>query len=118
MHVRMGGVQAGLVRAADVAAQACPRVCHANTSWNTDEFLTPLALPFLASGVAQCRTLKPSVLSCVPSPRDLPRLAELIGDWEVARWLVAVPYPYQLKDAEDFYERMAASVKMTRLNIS
>lgn len=38
-------------------------------------------------------------------------MAELIGDWDVARWLVAVPYPYQLKDAEDFYERMEASVK-------
>jgi 8-oxo-dGTP diphosphatase len=42
---------------------------------------------------------------------DLPRLAELIGDWEVARWLVAVPYPYRLTDAEDFYERMEAAEK-------
>jgi RimJ/RimL family protein N-acetyltransferase len=42
---------------------------------------------------------------------DLPRLAELIGDWEVARWLVAVPYPYGLQDAEDFYVRMEAAIK-------
>jgi RimJ/RimL family protein N-acetyltransferase len=42
---------------------------------------------------------------------DLPRLAELIGDWEVARWLVAVPYPYALQDAEEFYECMEASIK-------
>jgi RimJ/RimL family protein N-acetyltransferase len=37
---------------------------------------------------------------------DLPRIVELIGDWDVARWLVRVPYPYHLKDAEEFYERM------------
>jgi 8-oxo-dGTP diphosphatase len=42
---------------------------------------------------------------------DLPRLAELIGDWEVARWLVAVPYPYRLKDAEEFYKRMEVAAK-------
>jgi RimJ/RimL family protein N-acetyltransferase len=40
---------------------------------------------------------------------DLPCLAELIGDWEVARWLVAIPYPYRLEDGEDFYERMKAT---------
>jgi 8-oxo-dGTP diphosphatase len=43
---------------------------------------------------------------------DLPRLAELIGDWDVARWLAAVPYPYRLTDAEDFYERMEAATKI------
>jgi 8-oxo-dGTP diphosphatase len=42
---------------------------------------------------------------------DLPCLAELIGDWDVARWLVAVPYPYGLQDAEDFYGRMEATIK-------
>jgi RimJ/RimL family protein N-acetyltransferase len=42
---------------------------------------------------------------------DLPRLVELIGDWEVVRWLVAVPYPYHLKDAEEFYERMETAIK-------
>jgi RimJ/RimL family protein N-acetyltransferase len=36
---------------------------------------------------------------------DLPRVTELIGDWDVARWLVLVPYPYHLKDAEEFFEK-------------
>jgi RimJ/RimL family protein N-acetyltransferase len=35
----------------------------------------------------------------------------LIGDWNVARWLVAVPYPYGLQYAEDFYGRMEATIK-------
>jgi RimJ/RimL family protein N-acetyltransferase len=38
---------------------------------------------------------------------DLPRLVELIGDWEVTKWLVQVPFPYAIKDAEDFRMRMA-----------
>lgn len=37
---------------------------------------------------------------------DLPRLAELIGDWDVAKWLSSAPYPYAIKDAEDFYAKM------------
>ncbi len=37
---------------------------------------------------------------------DLPRIVELIGDWDVARWLVSVPVPYTLRHAEEFYERM------------
>ena len=39
-------------------------------------------------------------------PGDLPRVVEMIGDWDVARWLVSVPYPYLSKDAEEFYVRM------------
>jgi RimJ/RimL family protein N-acetyltransferase len=41
---------------------------------------------------------------------DLPRIVELIGEWDVARWLVRVPYPYHLKDAEEFYQRMRAAM--------
>ncbi len=37
---------------------------------------------------------------------DLPRLTELIGDWDVIKWLILPPYPYTLKDAEEFYEKM------------
>jgi RimJ/RimL family protein N-acetyltransferase len=33
---------------------------------------------------------------------DLPRLVELIGDWEVAQWIVRVPYPYNDADAQDW----------------
>jgi RimJ/RimL family protein N-acetyltransferase len=40
---------------------------------------------------------------------ELPRLAELIGDWDVARWLVVLPYPYTIKNAEDFYADMHAA---------
>ena len=36
---------------------------------------------------------------------DLPRVVELIGDWDVARWLARVPYPYAMKDAEEFFGR-------------
>jgi [ribosomal protein S5]-alanine N-acetyltransferase len=39
--------------------------------------------------------------------RDLPRYAELIGDWDVAKWLSRVPHPYTLKDAEWWLEQMA-----------
>jgi RimJ/RimL family protein N-acetyltransferase len=42
---------------------------------------------------------------------DLPRLTKLIGDWDVARWLVAVPYPYRFEDAEEFYARMETAAK-------
>jgi RimJ/RimL family protein N-acetyltransferase len=35
---------------------------------------------------------------------DLPRLTELIGDWDVAKWLLVVPHPYDLKDAGEFFE--------------
>ena len=42
---------------------------------------------------------------------DLPRVAELIGDWEVVRWLAVVPYPYSLQDAEAFYERVEAAAR-------
>ncbi len=33
---------------------------------------------------------------------DASRIAALIGDWEVARWLAMPPYPYVLRDAEEF----------------
>lgn len=33
---------------------------------------------------------------------DVPRIAGLIGDWEVVRWLSAPPYPYAPSDAEAF----------------
>ncbi len=39
--------------------------------------------------------------------RDLPRVTELIGDWVIVQWLTHVPYPYSLKDAEEFYEKVA-----------
>ncbi len=43
--------------------------------------------------------------ACVLRPllaADAPRLAELISDWEVVRWLSMPPYPYAARDAEAF----------------
>ncbi|HYD68857.1 GNAT family N-acetyltransferase [Azospirillum sp.] len=31
-------------------------------------------------------------------PEDVPRFVPLIGEWEVARWLARVPYPYREAD--------------------
>lgn len=42
---------------------------------------------------------------------DLPRIVEMIGAWDVARWLTSVPYPYTLKDAEDYYAKMTLSLR-------
>lgn len=35
---------------------------------------------------------------------DLPALVRQINDWEVARWLSRVPYPYTMQDAESWLE--------------
>ena len=40
-----------------------------------------------------------------PRPSDAARITELIGNWNVIRWLAMPPYPYQLKDAEDYISR-------------
>ena len=40
---------------------------------------------------------------------ELPRLVQLLGEWDVARWLSVVPFPYTQKDAEDFYADMKLS---------
>lgn len=42
---------------------------------------------------------------------DLPRYVELIGDWDVARWLSSVPYPYFMKHAEEFLARMETAYR-------
>lgn len=33
---------------------------------------------------------------------DAPRVAELAGDWELARWTLDIPHPYDMKMARDF----------------
>ena len=33
---------------------------------------------------------------------DAPRIAELAGDWEVARWTLDIPHPYDMTMARDF----------------
>jgi len=38
--------------------------------------------------------------------RDMARVAELIGDWDVAKWLTRVPYPYSIDDARWWLDRV------------
>lgn len=42
-----------------------------------------------------------------PEPADAPRMAELANDYDVARMLVPMPYPYTVADAADFIEHQA-----------
>jgi len=37
-----------------------------------------------------------------PLMRDAPHIAERIGDWDVVKMLSRVPYPYSLKDAQEW----------------
>ena len=37
-----------------------------------------------------------------PEMADAPVVANLVGNWNVARWLAQVPFPYALADAEAF----------------
>ena len=39
-----------------------------------------------------------------PSGDDAVRIAHALNNWEVARWLSRVPYPYQNTDATEFIE--------------
>jgi len=39
----------------------------------------------------------------------LPRIVEFLNNWEVAQWLVQVPYPYEMKDAEAWHNQMTAA---------
>jgi RimJ/RimL family protein N-acetyltransferase len=43
---------------------------------------------------------------------DLPVLAERINDFEVARWLSQVPFPYTLADAEWFLGHLRSGAEM------
>lgn len=40
---------------------------------------------------------------------DCARVADLIGDWDVSRWLVMPPYPYTVQHAFDFLEQLRPS---------
>jgi [ribosomal protein S5]-alanine N-acetyltransferase len=37
------------------------------------------------------------------TPADLPRIAQLAGDWDVARMTARVPYPYSVTDAYKWF---------------
>jgi len=47
-------------------------------------------------------------------PDDAPRIAALCNNWNVARWLARVPYPYLIADAERFCRLVADSVAAGR----
>jgi 8-oxo-dGTP diphosphatase len=38
---------------------------------------------------------------------ELPRLVELLGVWDIVRWLTVVPFPYKLQHAREFYADIA-----------
>ncbi len=44
-------------------------------------------------------------------PDDRPAIAEGVGNYEVARWLSVVPYPYGLADADTFIDEVRAAGK-------
>jgi RimJ/RimL family protein N-acetyltransferase len=52
-------------------------------------------------------TSHPVVLRAL-SPRDASRVAELAGDWEVARTTAAIPHPYTAKMAQQFISGAAS----------
>ena len=39
-----------------------------------------------------------------PWPEDAPAIAEALSDWQVVRWLTAVPWPYRPADAAAFID--------------
>lgn len=43
-----------------------------------------------------------------PQMSDVEPITELIGNWDVIRWLSMPPYPYKREDAEGFVERVLA----------
>lgn len=42
-----------------------------------------------------------------PGAADAERIASIVGDWNVARYLARVPYPYGLADARYFLDHVA-----------
>ena len=42
-----------------------------------------------------------------PVMADAPRISEIMGRWDIARWLVRVPFPYRIAHAEAWIERSA-----------
>jgi RimJ/RimL family protein N-acetyltransferase len=43
-------------------------------------------------------------------PADIPAIVAGLNDWEVARWLTVVPFPYTTADAESWIEQQKPSV--------
>ena len=42
-----------------------------------------------------------------PAMSDASRITDIMGRWDIARWLVRVPYPYRMAHAEAWIERSA-----------
>jgi RimJ/RimL family protein N-acetyltransferase len=40
---------------------------------------------------------------------DALRVADLVGDWDVARMLARVPHPYAVEDAQKWFDTMPAA---------
>lgn len=53
-----------------------------------------------------------------PVTRDLPAIAAICGEWDVARRLARVPHPYGLEDARFFLERVVPNEWVWALTLS
>ncbi len=60
--------------------------------------------------MADCITTKRLTLRRF-RPADAAQVADLVGDYEVARWLVRVPHPYAVADAHSFITTHAPTAK-------
>jgi len=58
---------------------------------------------------SKLRLCTPRLVLRAPRRRDAARIAELAGDFEVARMTSQLPHPYGREDAEAFLARMAAA---------
>ena len=57
-------------------------------------------MPITAAELAACERLDAGAVLLRPwQASDVPQLPALVGDWRVARWLIAVPFPYVESDA-------------------
>lgn len=70
-------------------------------------------MPITAAELAACERLDAGAVLLRPwQASDAPRLPALVGDWRVARWLIAVPFPYVESDAR-FWIRHSGQQRMS-----
>jgi len=74
-----------------------------------------MALLEKASGLADMRLQTDRLVLRRPCAADIDRLVDLLGEYEVTKWLAKVPWPYRRDDAEDFLQR--AGTEASDLNL-
>ncbi|MEQ8965977.1 MAG: GNAT family N-acetyltransferase [Azospirillaceae bacterium] len=60
-----------------------------------------------AVGILAQRVDTPRLVLRRPQRGDAPAMAALLNDWDVARWLAQVPFPYTERDARDWIAQCA-----------